>query len=157
MNPALPESHRTRIEAAVAALRASDFARAADLLRALAVELPAEAMPWVLLARAEEALGDRSAAAAALDSRLLIDKRDIGALLLRARLFEQDGDARAASSFFQAALNQEAFAGGCPPALRPLLDHGRRFIAHSSTRLADHLLDRVGPPPPRGSRWRSIC
>ena len=147
MNPALPERHRTRIEAAVAALRASDFARAADLLRALAAELPAESMPWVLLARAEEALGDRSAAAAALDSRLLIDKRDIGALLLRARLFEQDGDARAASSFFQAALNQEAFAGGCPPALRPLMDHGRRFIAHSSTRFADHLLDRVGPPP----------
>lgn len=129
------------------ALRANDFARAADVLRELAAELPPAAMPWEILSRAEDALGNRAAAAAALDSRLLLDKRDIGALLLKARLFEQEGDSRAASGFFQAALNQEAATGGCPPALHALLEHGRRFIAHSSTRFAEHLLDTIGPPP----------
>ena len=147
MSVAVPDSHQPRLEAAVAALRQRDFARAADLLRELAAELPAAAMPWEMLAHAEEARGDRVAAAAALDSRLLLDKRHIGALLLKARLFEQEGDSRAASSFFQAALNQDAFAGGCPPALRPLLDHGRRFVGESGKRFAEHLFDRVGPPP----------
>ena len=89
MKTTVSDSHRPRLEAAVVALRQNDFARAADLLRALAAELPAAAMPWEMLARAEEARGDRAAAAAALDSRLLLDKRDIGALLLKARLFEQ--------------------------------------------------------------------
>ena len=147
MKTTVSDSHRPRLEAAVVALRQNDFARAADLLRALAAELPAAAMPWEMLARAEEARGDRAAAAAALDSRLLLDKRDIGALLLKARLFEQEGDSRAASSFFQAALNQEAVAGGCPPALRPLLDHARLFLSHSSTRFGAHLFDTVEPPP----------
>lgn len=146
MKIAVPDSHRPRLEAAVAALRQPDFARAADLLRALAAELPAAAMPWEMLARAEEALGDRAAAIAALDSRLLLDMRDVGALLLKARLLEQEGDSRAASSFFQAALNQEAFAGGCPPALRPLLEHGRRFMEQSAKRFTEHLFDTVGPP-----------
>ena len=147
MKIAVPDSHRPRLQAAVEALRQNDFARAAELLRSLAAELPAAAMPWEMLARAEEAQGDRAAAAAALDSRLRLDKRDIGALLLKARLFEQEGDSRAASSFFQAALNQEAFSGGCPPALRPLLDHARLLLSHSSSRFAAHLFDTVGPPP----------
>ena len=51
-------------------------------------------MPWEMLARAEEALGNRVASADALDQRLALDKRDIGALLLKARLLEQDGDSR---------------------------------------------------------------
>lgn len=128
-------------------MRRSDFARAADLLRSLAAELPATAMPWEMLARAEEALGDRAAASAALDSRLLLDKRDVGALLLKARLLEQDGDARAASSFFQAALNQDAVTGTCPELLRPLLEHARRYVTQSSSRFAEHLFDTIGPPP----------
>lgn len=147
MRVAVPDSHLPRLEEAVTALRANDFVRAADVLRELAAELSPAAMPWEILSRAEEALGNRAAAAAALDSRLLLDKRDIGALLLKARLFEQEGDSRAASGFFQAALNQEAATGGCPPALHALLEHGRRFIAHSSTRFAAHLLDTIGPPP----------
>ena len=135
-----------RIAAAATALRAGDFGRAAETLRALAAELPPAAMPWEMLARAEEGCGDRAAASAALDRRLLLDKRDIGALLLKARLLEQEGDSRAASSFFQAALNQEAFAGGCPPPLRPLLEYGKRFIHESGARFTEHLFDALDAP-----------
>ena len=142
--------HGARLDAAVAALRGGDFARAADLLRGLAGELPCEQMPWEMLARAEEGVGDRAAASAALDRRLLLDKRDIGALLLKGRLFEQDGDVRAASSFFQAAINQQTLTGGCPRQLEALLEHGRRFIAESGRRYAEHLFDRLeAPPSPR--------
>lgn len=128
-------------------MRHRDFARAADLLRSCAAEMPAVAMLWEMLARAEEALGNRAASSGALDQRLALNKRDIGALLLKARLLDQDGDSRAASSFFQAALNQESLSGGCPQALRPLLEHGQQYIAQSSTRFAEHLLDKIGPPP----------
>ena len=147
MTVPLTTGQRSRLDDAAKAMRGRDFARAADLLRSCAAELPAVAMPWEMLARAEEALGNRAASGEALDQRLALDKRDIGALLLKARLLDQDGDSRAASSFFQAALNQEALIGGCPPALRPLLEYAGRYIAQSSTRFAEHLLDKIGPPP----------
>lgn len=142
----MADDHRPQLEAAIAALRGKDFAHAAALLRELAANVPPKAVPWEMLARAEEALGNFAASSAALDSRLLLDKRDIGALLLRARLFEKEDDARAASSFFEAALNQEALSGGCPPALRPLLDHGRSFVAHSTRRFSEYLLDTISAP-----------
>src|SRR5438105_6423033 len=66
MKLAIPTSQQPRLDAAVSALREQDFARAADLLRQLAAELPAAAMPWEMLARAEEGRGERAAAAAAL-------------------------------------------------------------------------------------------
>jgi hypothetical protein len=135
-----------RLPAAVEAIRQGRFAEAAALLRALAAELPATAMPWEMLARAEEGCGDIAAAHAALDRRLELDKRDIGALLLKARLFEQGGEPRAASSFYQAALNQQAFAGGCPKPLEPLLGHGQAFIATSGARFAEHLFDTLDAP-----------
>lgn len=146
MNVTLPEGHQLKLEAAISALRGKDFAHAVVLLRELAVALSPETMPWEMLARAEEALGNDAASSAALDSRLLVNKRDIGALLLKARLLEKEGDARAASSYFEAALNQEAASGGCPPPLRPLLDYGRSFMAESSRRFSEYLLDTVSAP-----------
>ena len=135
-----------RLPAAAEAIRRGQFAGAAVLLRALSAELPETTMPWEMLARAEEGCGDIAAAHAALDRRLKLDKRDIGALLLKARLFEHDGEARAASSFYQAALNQQAFAGGCPKRLEPLLAHGQAYIAQSSARFTEHLLDTIDAP-----------
>ena len=135
-----------RPRAAAEAIRRGDFAEAAALLRALAAELPEAAVPWEMLARAEEGCGDIAAAHTALDRRLRLDKRDIGALLLKARLFEQADEARAASSFYQAALNQQAFAGGCPKPLEPLLAHGQAFIAQSGARFTEHLLDTLDAP-----------
>jgi hypothetical protein len=135
-----------RLPAAAEAIRGGRFAEAAALLRALAAELPETAMPWEMLARAEEGCGNREAAHAALDRRLALDKRDIGALLLNARLFEQADEPRAASSFYQAALNQQALTGGCPQPLEPLLAHGQRFIAASGARFAEHLFDTLDVP-----------
>lgn len=143
----MSEPVRERLEAAIAAVRAGDHARAAEGLRALATELPAEEMPWELLANAEIACGDRAAAMAALDRRLALEMRSVPALLLKAQLLEQEGDSRAAASHYQAALNQEAAFGGCPEPLRPVLAHGRAFIGASQDRYAEYLRDTVGEPP----------
>lgn len=135
------------LSAAIAALRARDFARAADHLRALAETLPAGDMPWEMLANAEAGLGDRAAALAALDRRLALEIRHVPALLMKAQLLEQEGDSRAASTHYQAAINQDAVTGECPAALRPLLAHGRAFIAGAQHDYAEYLADAVGPPP----------
>lgn len=137
---------RPGIAAAADALRAKDFAAAAEQLRALAATLPAGEMPWEMLARAEEGCGNAAGAIAALDRRLALDIRDIGAMLLKARLLEQGGDARGAASFYQAAVNQQALTGACPAPLQPLLAHAGDFIRRSSGWFADHLLAHVSPP-----------
>lgn len=142
-----------RLDSAIAAFRAQDFARAADGLRGLAADMAPQDMPWELLANAEAATGNRVAAMAALDRRLALDIRSIPALLLKAQLLEQDGDGRGASSHYQAAINQEAVFGGCPDQLRPLLAHGQAFIGSAQGRYAEYLRDTVGEPPtPRMAR-----
>lgn len=132
-----------RLDAAVGALQARDFARAADLLRALSRELAPAEMPWELLANAEAATGDRAAAVAALDRRLALDIRSVPALLLKGQLLEQEGDSRAAANLYRAAINQEAVTGGCPAQLRPVLAHGRAFIAANRDRYAQYLRDML--------------
>ncbi len=138
---------KQKLDEALVAFRGREFAVAAEALRELAVNLPAGEMPWELLANAEAAIGDRSAALEALDRRLELDIRHVPALLLKAQLLEQEGDSRAASSHYQAAINQEAVTGGCPESLRPLLTHGRAYIGASQERYAQYLRDTVGTPP----------
>lgn len=86
---------RAAIAAGMQALAARDMPRAAALLREAAELAPAAEVPWVALANAELALGQRDAAEAALDRQLELAPREVGALLLKARLREQTGDARA--------------------------------------------------------------
>ncbi|WP_120716867.1 aspartyl/asparaginyl beta-hydroxylase domain-containing protein [Tsuneonella amylolytica] len=136
-----------RLEAAVDAFRARDFARAVEGLRQAAAEVPAEAMPWELLANAEAATGNDQAAMAALDRRLALDPRNIAALLLKGQLLEREGDRRAADANYQAAINQEAAGGACPPQMRGALGHARAFIAESRNRYAEYLRDTIGEPP----------
>ena len=138
---------RARLAAAVEAFRARDFTRAVEGLRQAAAELPAEAMPWELLANAEAATGDTGAAMAALDRRLALDKRNVAALLLKGQLLEREGDRRSADANYQAAINQEAAGGACPPQLHSALAHARAFVAESRDRYADYLRDTIGTPP----------
>ena len=62
-------------------------------------------------------------------------------------------DPRAASSHYQAAINQDATTGGCPEQMRPLLERGRRFIAASQSSYTAFLyassLAPVGTVPER--------
>lgn len=132
------------LAAGMAALAARDMAGAATLLRRAAAALPREAMNWVALAQAELALGNRGAAETALEVRLELATRDVGALLMRGLLREQAGDARAASSFYQTALNQAAADGVIPPPLAGLHQHAQDYLRQAEGGFEQYLLGAVG-------------
>ncbi|HEX4848998.1 MAG TPA: aspartyl/asparaginyl beta-hydroxylase domain-containing protein [Novosphingobium sp.] len=135
---------RAAIDQGLAALANRDAARAAALLREAAAAVPAAEMPWTALGNAELALGNRDAAEAALERQLEQTPRDIGALLLKAWLREQAGDARSASSFYRAALNQAAVDGRVPPALARLHQHAGTYVQEASGGFEAYLLERIG-------------
>ena len=135
---------RAAIAAGLQALAARDMPRAAALLREAAAVVPAADMPWVALANAELALGQRDAAEAALDRQLELAPREVGALLLKARLREQAGDARAASTYYRTALNQAAADGAVPPALTALHAHAVQYLGEANAGFESYLLDIIG-------------
>ena len=135
---------RETIDAGLAALAARDPARAAQLLREAAQATPSAEMPWIALANAEMGLGQNDAAEAALDQQLELTPREIGALLLKALLRERAGDPRAASSFYQTALNQAAVSGDVPPQLAALEAHARSFVGSANAEFEAHLRAQLG-------------
>ena len=135
---------RETIDAGLAALAARDPARAAQLLREAAQATPSAEMPWIALANAEMGLGQNDAAEAALDQQLELTPREIGALLLKALLRERAGDPRAASSFYQTALNQAAVSGDVPPQLAALEAHARSYVGSANAEFEAHLRAQLG-------------
>ena len=140
----MSNDYRTAIGEGLAALAARDMARAAELLREAEAVAPASEFPWIALANAELALKRNDAAEAALDRQLELAPRDVGALLHKGWLREQAGDARAASSFYQTALNQAAVSGPVPPTLAALHGHAGRFVGSSGADFAAHLRESLG-------------
>jgi len=147
MAPSPPAAQQALLEHGLAALGVRDYPRAAALLNEIAAALPSAAMPWLALANAEQGCGRFDAAEAALDRQLSLHMRDVGALLFKAQLRERDGDERAASSFYRAALNQIAFDGHLLPSLRPLHDHAHAYLAATDARFTEYLLAQIGGDP----------
>ena len=131
------------LEQGLGALKARDHARAAALLAEAAAALPPDQMAWLALANAEQGCGRSEAAEAALDRQLALHMRDIGALLFKGQLRERSGDARAASTFYRAALNQIAFDGHLPPSLRALHDHAHAFLSATDRKFTEYLLAQI--------------
>ena len=131
------------LEQGLGALKARDHARAAALLAEAAAALPPDQMAWLALANAEQGCGRSDAAEDALDRQLALHQRDIGALLFKGQLRERSGDARAASTFYRAALNQIAIDGHLPPSLRALHDHARAYLAATDMKFTEYLLAQI--------------
>lgn len=127
--------------AGIQAFRAGRAAEARALFeQAVAIVPPPGARrPWVMLAQACRQDGDAVAETAALEAALAEDPRALGALLMMGDRKRIDGDDRAATQFFRAAL---ALAGtGQPaPGMAPMIDGARRFLADAGQRFEAHLL-----------------
>lgn len=144
MTGVILEEARTIIAQGMQALAARQLARAAELLRQVAVTAPPDDFPWLALANAELGLGQNDAAEMAIDRQLARANRDVGALLLKGLLRERAGDARAATSFYRTAQAQMAFDGRVPPELAQLEAHARAFLSRATDDFTGHLLAELG-------------
>lgn len=96
--------------------------------------------PWLMLAQASNMAGDTETEEMALQAQLQLNPRDIPALILTAELKARLGDDRAASAFFQAAINQASAQSDIPPVLEPMLKRAENFLLESQKRFEQHLL-----------------
>lgn len=122
------------VQQAMDALRRGAPAQARALLQGMANPPP------MLLAQACARMGDMEGEEAALDLLLQQDKRHLPALLAMAGLKIRQGDDRAATTWYRAAINMAAVSPDVPPALHPLLEQAQSYLAQASDRFCDHLL-----------------
>jgi aspartate beta-hydroxylase len=110
------------------------------------------------LAKACRLARDDVAEEAALDAALAIDQRHFMARLRAAELHERVGNAGEAALHWGAVLALAPAAADCPPALHPVLDHARAFIAGHMTRFEEVVqpalaAGRAGASPLSGRRF----
>lgn len=117
--------------------------RDGDTARRLLLEIDEKDRPWLMLAQACNMAGDTETEEAALQAQLHLNPRDIPALILTAELKARHGDDRAASAFFQAALNQASVQGEVPAVIQPMLKRAELFLVESQDRFEQHLLDSL--------------
>jgi aspartyl/asparaginyl beta-hydroxylase (cupin superfamily) len=139
-----PDDPASLTGTALDALRAGD-ARAARALLERATSLPgAGADAWFALSLAHRRLGAPEAEAPALDRTLQLDPRHLPALVRKGDLYTARADARAANSFYRAAIK----IANTLPALGPewRAELGRIGAAlESNARLFErHLLSELG-------------
>lgn len=149
-----PADPHATAQAGLAALRAGDAARARTLFEQVTAAGRADASVWIGLAYACRALGDQDAKLKALDEALRRDPRAIRALILKGDHFDEAGDGRSASAFYQAALKVAATANRLPADLVGELrrvqakeqDLARSFEAHLAAALKARGVDTAACP-----------
>ena len=111
----------------MAALQQGDFAGAERAFAAATMADPSAPGLWRNLAHARRELGDDAGERAALESALTADRTDFTAWLRLAQLHERLGDVREALLAWGGVLQMAAGIDPLPPALAPLLSHGRAY------------------------------
>jgi hypothetical protein len=108
----------------------------------------ADAPAYVGLARACASLGDHRAALAACDQALLLQPRNVRALIVKADQLAAMGDARAAASFYRAVVQAAPAPHEMPAELRDEVARAKllceRYAAAFETYLRDRLAVRDG-------------
>jgi hypothetical protein len=131
--------------AALETLRAGDASAARTLLER-ATSLPgAGAEAWFALSLAHRRLGSIEAEGAALDRTLELEPRHLPALIRKGDLHTAQGDARAATSFYRAAVK----VAGALPALGPEwsaeIRRVNELLERNARSFESHLLSDLEP------------
>lgn len=137
---------------AVAALQRGEAAVAKRLLEEVVAQGDLPTPPWFLLAQACRHAGDETGERRALDAVLEAEPRHVAALIMRGDGHVRDGDHRAGSAFYQAALAaapppdrcSRLLAGELRRARQAIADHSDIFAAHLQSRLADDGVTAIG-------------
>jgi aspartate beta-hydroxylase len=140
----------TRIDASaltragIDALRRGDPRRARDSFAAIVAAGVDDASSCIGLAAACRKLGDVAAGLTAVDRALAHDPDDFRALILKADLLGDSGDAQAALSFYLAAIKAAApVQDQLPPELRRELDRARAKCDQFAQRSEAFLRERL--------------
>ena len=139
--------------AADRAAEAGDPAAAARLLDEAVAAEPERAALWVKLSAMRRALGDGSAAMAAIDRALALQPLDFSALLARAFLLERAADPRAGDAFCN-AIAQEPADEEVPPSMRGAVAHARQRGASHRAAIEAAMLKVVSETLDPGVRAR---
>ncbi len=124
---------------ALDALRRGDTAQARRLFEQAITGGDAGAGAHLGLAYACAALGDARAALAAADACLTQAPRELRALILKADLLAQAGDAPAAATFYRAVTRCAAEDGPLPPELQALAERAQAMVVQHEQRFEAHL------------------
>ncbi len=120
------------------ALKSGDAKSARAALEVAEAALAESDMPWLMLARTSRLLADAECEERAVRKLLDRNSRDLGALLLMGDLKANQGDDRAAGSWFQTALAVAAL-NGAPAQFETLIARAQAFVGESQARYATHL------------------
>lgn len=135
------------------ALRRGDGATARDRLERYAATVEEAETPWLALAQAYRLTGDADAENDALTRLLAAETRSLPGLLLMGDLKARTRDDRAATSFYQAAINVASVTADIAPALQAMLGQAQAFLGSVNRRFEAHLLDSLAKAgAPRGGR-----
>jgi aspartyl/asparaginyl beta-hydroxylase (cupin superfamily) len=134
---------RALLRDGLAALQAGR-ARDAHALLTRATGADPDGSGHYLLAQACRLLGDAQGERAALNRHLHRQPRHLAALLLMAERQAQDGDERAASSFYRTAFAVAEREGDkLTPPLVAMLERGQHYVAQADARFTRHLTDLI--------------
>ncbi len=123
-------------------LAAGATAEALNLLREAVAQAPDEASLWLDLAAAERALGRPGEEMAALEKVLVIEPRNLGALLRAARLQAQSGDSRLSAATYRTALQAIPAGARLSPEMSAEVQMARSAIEANNVALESFLEDR---------------
>jgi aspartate beta-hydroxylase len=140
-----PSDPASLTRAALEALRAGD-ARAARALLERATSHPgARGDAWFALSMAHRRLGMLEAEGSALDRTLELDPRHVPALIRKGDLYTAQSDARAATSFYRAAIKIAGTLPALGPEWRAEIERISALVEGNSRQYERHLLSDLGP------------
>jgi aspartate beta-hydroxylase len=138
-----PIDARALAQTGIDALRRGDPRKARESFERIVAAGQADASTCLGLAYACRSLKEHSAAHAAVDKALALDPRNLRALILKADHLAAEGDERAASSFYMAAVKSAPPANQLPVELRDELGRAQTMCQRYAARFEAYLMDRL--------------
>jgi aspartate beta-hydroxylase len=140
---------RALTQSGVEALRRGDSRKARESFERIVAAGHADASACIGLAYACRSLNDNAASLAAVDQALLLEPRNLRALILKADHLAEAGDARGASAFYLAATKSAPAADQLPSDLRKELSRAQAMCDRYAAQFEAFLDDRLfGADPP---------
>ena len=138
-----PSDARAHAQSGIEALRKGDVRKARESFERIVAAGQADASAYLGLAYACTGLKDHPAALAAVDRALALEPRNLRALIMKADHLAAAGDARAASSFYRAALNTAPPASQLPADLRNELGRAEAMCERYAAQFAAYLREQL--------------